>query len=1052
MSSDPALTPARTGAGLPHVVAILVVRDGQEWLPSVIATLAAQRYPALDLVVVDNASTDGSPALLARRIPDDRLVTLPRNVGFGRAVANALSHPAVADAEYVLLLHDDLALAPDAIARLVHALREDPSLAIVGPKLRDWGEEPILQEVGMTIDRFGRAEAQLEPAERDQGQHDHQRPVLYVSTAGMLVRREVLAELRGFDPRFPAFRDDLDLCWRAWLAGHRVEVVPGAVGYHVAAASRAARDLGRRAGQARHLAERHTLATLLKNYSAPRLLWVLPVVVALAAAKVLAFLATRRFADASAVVRAYLWNAAQLPRTLRRRKVVQSSRRVGDGEISRLLAPGLPRARVYGEALGSWLAGGSTRALMEDDEASGPGAQDQGGALLRTVRRFPAACAGVALLALYLLGLRDLIGGGQIVGVEVAPWPESARAFLHAYAGSWNGEPVGSAAFASPVQAVLGLLSVLGLGSAWLAQRVVVFGMLPLAWVLALRAGRLITSRPVPRILGATLYVLSPVVIGALGQGRFGTLVAATLLPGVALVAIRAADPRTPLATAWRSSALLALGLALTVAAEPGLAPAVVTGYLGVVLGARRVDPSGQALRRLGVAGGAGLLLLSPWLAGLVAGGTVDTQTAAPLERLPLWRALVVAPEVLPTFLGFGAVRAVLTAGAVLVIAVLLGLRTRPTAVAGLVVTVGASALLAWAATRAGLVLVWTPALLLPAAMALAGLGVIAARTLGTGLRRHAFGTRQVAVVVAVASLAFGLAGGVARLAGGPWDGLERDRQTVPQFVTAEEPLVGPYRVLLLAAEDGAVVWDLVAARGLSMVDFGTRSDRDLVALVDGAVAAAAGGADLRAGAQLGLANVRYVVVSDATPGDGLVAALGRQPGLEPLPSGGGRVFQVRSWLPRAVVLPPAQGDAILATGDAGATGDLERSGLVPARRDIFVGRDPADAGGLLVLSEATSSLWRATAGGQVLERAPIAGVNAFVVPPDAGVVRVRAGRGVGHRTVVGLQVLLLLAVISLGLRPPGQQTRARRAVARSLPADMAAGEPALDDPEGAHP
>lgn len=1051
---DSALNPARSGGALPRVAAILVVRDGEEWLPSVLGTLAAQRYPALDLVVVDNASKDGSHALLARRIPEDRLLTMPRNVGFGRAVARALRHPSVASAGLVLLLHDDLVLAPDAIARLVQAMREDPSLAIVGPKIRDWSAEPVLQEVGMTIDRFGRAESPLEPAERDQGQHDQQRQVLYVSTAGMLVRPEILAELGGLDPRFPVFRDDLDLCWRAWLAGHRVEVVPAAVGFHIAAASRAARYLGRHAGQARYLAERHTLAILLKNYGAASLLWVLPVAIALAVGKVLAFVATRRFGDATAVLRAYLWNAAQLPRTLRRRKVVQATRRISDRDVGRLFAPGLPRARVYVEALGSWLAGGSTRALMDEADSTGPAGQEPGGAFVRTVRRYPAACAGLALLALYLVGLRDLIGGGQLVGVEVAPWPESARAFLRAYASPWNGEPVGSSAFASPVQAVLGMVSALGLGSAWLAQRLVLFGLLPLAWVLALRAGRLVTSRAGPRILGATLYALSPVVLGALGEGRFGTLVAAALLPGVATVAIRTADPRTPLGTAWRSSALLALGLALTVAAEPGLAPAVVSGYLGVVIGARRLDSSGQAVSRLGVAGGAGLLLLSPWLVGLVRGGTVGTQTAAPLEYLPLWRALAAAPDVLPAFSGVGGVRAAVTAAAVLLIGILLGLRTRPTAVAGFVAAVGLSALLAWAATRAGVTLVWTPALLLPAALALAGLGVIAARTLSSGLRQYAFGTRQVAVVVGVVVLGAGVAGAGLRLASGPWDGLERDPQLVPQFVTADGPRVGPYRVLLLAVDDGAVVWDLVAARGPSMVDFGARSDRDLVRLVDGAVAAAAGGADLRAGAQLGLANVRYVVVSDGSSARDLIAALGRQPALEPLPSGGGRVFQVASWVPRAAVLPPAQGDNLLASGDPGPTGDLEETGLEQVRRDVYRGGQAPEGGGLLVVSEASSRLWRASAGGQLLERREIEGVNAFAVPPDPGVLRARAGRGVSHRIVVGLQLLLLLAVISLGLRPPGLQTRAQRAVARGLPSELAAVSPdaARDDPQGVSP
>ncbi|HVL99810.1 MAG TPA: glycosyltransferase [Egibacteraceae bacterium] len=1051
-SSDPASNPARP-VGLPRVAAILVVRNGAEWLPSVLATLAAQRYPALDLVVVDNASTDDSADILGRRIPADRLVTLPRNAGYTRAVASALTHPVVDEADLVLLLHDDLAPAPDAIARLVHAMREDPAIAVVGPKLRDWSEEPVLQEVGMTVDRFGRAESQLEPAELDQGQHDRQRPVLYVSTAGMLVRRDVLAELGGFDLRFPLFRDDLDLCWRAWLAGYRVEVVPSAVAYHVAAATRGARELAGRAAQGRYLAERHALATVLKNYGARRLLWVLPVVILLAVVKTLTFLATRRFADAAAVVRAHLWNAAHLPTTLQRRKVVQRRRRVADRDLGRLFAPGLPRARTSVEALGSWLAGGSTRVLLEDPEQAGGAQAEPGGAFVRAIRNHPAASAGLALLAVYLLGLRALLGGGQLVGVEIAAWPETARTFLRAYASPWNGEPVGSAAFASPVQAVLGIVSLLGFGNAWLAQRLVVFGLLPVAWLLAVRAGRLMTARPGPRLLGATLYVLSPAVLGALGQGRLGTLVAAALLPGIVLLAVRAADARTPLGTAWRSSALLALATAVLVAAEPGIAPVLVLGYLGLLFVALRNEARQPAVR-LGVAGGAALLLLGPWLVGLVLGGTVGVRTGAPLETLPLWRALAAAPEVLPAFAGTAGIRSALTAAAVVAVAVLLGLRTRPTAVAGLVAAVAASALLAWGATRLGARWVWTPALLLPAALAIGGLGVIAARTLAGGLRSYAFGTRQLAVVVAVVALGAGLAGGVLRLAGGPWEGLRRDPQLVPEFVAADQPRVGPYRILLLAVDDGTVTWELVTARGPSMVDYGTRADEDLITLVDDSVGGAVGGADLRAGTRLGLANVRYVVVSEATPSDALIAALGRQPALEPLPSGGGRVFQVVSWLPRAVVLPPGPGEALLAAGDPGAAAGFEETGLDRPRRDLYVGREPVAEGGVLVVSEGSSPLWHAFADGRRLEPREVEGINAFAVPPGSGPVRARVGGGVGHRTIVAMQALLLLGVVSLALRPPGFTQARAESVARGLPSDLAGGVapaavPARDDTQG---
>lgn len=1038
-----------TPVPLPRVAAVLIAHDGEEWLPSVLGTIAGHTYPALDLVVVDNGSRDGTAELLSKRIPADHLITLPADVGFGRAVAAALQHEAVAAADLLLLLHDDLVLAPDAVTRMVHALRQDPELAIVGPKLREWSDDDVLQEVGMTIDRFGRAENHLEPGELDQGQHDRQLEVLYVSTAGMMIRLDALRTLGGFDARFPAFREDLDLCWRAWLAGRRVAVVPAALGFHIAAGSRMARPVGKgRSWEPRYLAERHTLAAMLKNYSALSLAWILPLLVVLALGKTAGFLVTRRFGDAIAVGRAYAWNLFQAGRTLRRRRIVQARRSRGDRELSHLFAPGLPRVRAYAEALGSWLAGGSTRALLDDDELDGE-AEDEGRAFVRLLRRHPAALTGGILLAVYLLGLGRLFGPGHIVGGELVPWPAMARDFLRSYVSPWNGEPFGSGAFASPIQAVLGFASMLGLGSAWLAQRLVVFSLLPLAWILALRAGRLVSTGMWPRILGATLYALSPVLIGALAQGRVGVLIFGALLPGLVLLVARAIDPATPTATAWRAAALLALGLTAAIGAAPAAALPAVAAYGGLLaIALRRRAEVRQPALCLGMAGLAALALLSPWLVGLLReGGGVHRITDNP--ALPLWRALGTVPEVVPGLSGVAGVLLAAAAVGLVLGAAMLGLAARPRAVSGLVGTLAASGVVAWGLTRVHVDWVWTPALLLPAALALAGLGVVAAHYLGGGLRQHAFGMRQVAVLVAAAMLTLGLAGGVTRLAGGPWDGLVLDPHVVPAFVSADRAQAGPYRVLLLEAREGTVWWDVVAAEGPDMLRFGATPSSRMLRAIGDAVAAAAGGGDPRAGASLGLLNVRYVVLQGEELDEGLIESLARQPALEPLPSGGGRVYRVQSWLPRAVVLSPERAQALTQTGDPGSgpgAAPLEQLG------ESVYGMRRAPAG-LVVVSEARSPIWRAATERGRLRRADAGPVNAFALPDGAERLVARTRGGAAHAAVAVVQALLTLGVLSLALRPPGfTQARVERRLARELPSGLSrvVTVPAVLDDDGA--
>ena len=345
----------------PRVVAVLMTHDGAPSLRRTLAALAAQTQPGIEVVAVDNASDDGSGALLVDLLGPDRVLLSDRDLGVPAAIDLALDSLDAQDArlgrsgpgsdDLVLVLHDDLELEPDAVAHLVAALEADERVAIVGPKLR-WADDPErLQSVGATIDLTGRVDDGIDPGELDQGQRDAERRVLFVSTAGMLVRRRVLDELGRFDPRAHAFREDLDLCWRAAIAGYDVEVVPAAVGRHGALAAEHRRTGEVAALGPRYLAERNTVTALLTNYGPERLVVVIPLALIVGIAKVAGFLVTRRFADARATVSAWGWNLANLGGTVRRRRRVQALRRRSDREIAPLFGRVTPRLQAYLEAI-----------------------------------------------------------------------------------------------------------------------------------------------------------------------------------------------------------------------------------------------------------------------------------------------------------------------------------------------------------------------------------------------------------------------------------------------------------------------------------------------------------------------------------------------------------------------------------------------------------------------------------------------------------------------------------------------------------------------------
>ena len=211
------------------VTAVMVVHNGREWLARQLLALTRLNGRPGRIVAVDNASTDGSAALLARAVNEgvlDDFVTMATNDGFGAAVASALDGH---EPEWVWLLHDDSSPFPDTLEALLDGASRSGA-AIVVPKLlqprrRNYPE--ALSEAGQTITRGGRRVLSVEEGDIDQHQLDPVR-VLGGSTAGMLVRGDVWRELGGLAPEVPLHRDGVDLGWRANEAGHIVTTWPRA--------------------------------------------------------------------------------------------------------------------------------------------------------------------------------------------------------------------------------------------------------------------------------------------------------------------------------------------------------------------------------------------------------------------------------------------------------------------------------------------------------------------------------------------------------------------------------------------------------------------------------------------------------------------------------------------------------------------------------------------------------------------------------------------------------------------------------------------------------
>lgn len=290
----------------PGISAVIVNYNGGPDLIDCIASLKAQSAVGeLEIIVIDNASRDGSPDAVRRRFPDVTVVASDRNVGFP-AAANRGAKMATGDT--LLFLNPDVVLEPGCLAAIARSLTSD--LTVAAPEL--WVETTGRFEYGLIVDWVGYPVVLTE----------RRRP-LFVPGCALGTRRSTFDELGGFDARYFAFGEDLDYCWRALIAGGEVGISAGAKATHRGGAATPGGYLRDGTIQVTDfrvaMRERNVLATRIKCLPARSLpagiaaqvAWILCVAVGSAA--------MGRFRLARELVGGLGWNASNLAQTLRLR-------------------------------------------------------------------------------------------------------------------------------------------------------------------------------------------------------------------------------------------------------------------------------------------------------------------------------------------------------------------------------------------------------------------------------------------------------------------------------------------------------------------------------------------------------------------------------------------------------------------------------------------------------------------------------------------------------------------------------------------------------------
>lgn len=211
----------------------------REFLPGLL--LSAANTEGAEVVVADNASTDGSMKLMRERFPEVRTLQFEKNLGFTGGYNRAFAELDSGDdaPEYFLLINSDIEVTQEWLGPLVGWMDAHPDCGACAPKLHSWQERDRFEYAGAAggyIDRYGYPFCRgriMKQLEYDKGQYDSPADVFWATGACLMVRSSVYRKMGGLDERFFAHMEEIDLCWRMQLEGWKVTVVPGSTVYHV---------------------------------------------------------------------------------------------------------------------------------------------------------------------------------------------------------------------------------------------------------------------------------------------------------------------------------------------------------------------------------------------------------------------------------------------------------------------------------------------------------------------------------------------------------------------------------------------------------------------------------------------------------------------------------------------------------------------------------------------------------------------------------------------------------------------------------------------------
>lgn len=325
-------------------VSIVVLNwNGKKFLKNCLDSLGELIYPAVEIIVVDNNSTDGSQEFI--KINYKKVVLIENKENYGFAKGNNIGFKA-STGDYILILNNDTVVTPNFLSPLIKDFKNDSRIACLQPQIRLSKNKQLLDGVGAFITFTGFLYHFGYLKDRMQAKYNKKMNVFSAKGACIFLKRKAIEEVGLFDEDFFIFFEETDLCFRLWLAGYSVVYEPESVIYHLGGGDTTLSNSYQHEKRT-YLSFRNMMCCYIKNFGTYNLFRIMPMFIFTQIILCIYYLITLRLNLVKAIVKAYSWNLYNLSSTIKKRNNIQLNiRKVSDYRLNKYIFNN-PRINYY---------------------------------------------------------------------------------------------------------------------------------------------------------------------------------------------------------------------------------------------------------------------------------------------------------------------------------------------------------------------------------------------------------------------------------------------------------------------------------------------------------------------------------------------------------------------------------------------------------------------------------------------------------------------------------------------------------------------------------